>query len=753
MSITLITPPGSSTPPPPSSNSFETIQTPSGTSPVADSSTDTLTLTAGTHLTITGNSTTDTVAFDTDATASNTASTIVARTAGGLTSLTGIRDSTDVLAVSADARTLNNDAGTSVLGFGDSSPSQLEAHADLVLDYGRVIGIYAPPTTIVGIDSGSSGTIPDGTYAYKMTAVINGEETIPGIASFVVLSDGGTNSALVRVNILVGASSYRYYRATNPALVYGFLGTNNSGAGYFDDGSVTPDTGMPPPSTSLAKSVRVDATTALLGDITGGGLNLITPLNQIIFNDSGFQGIISAPGAGVLIGSSSGDFNFYSSGAGLQFGANGGVNLYGTGGFNLSVGPGSTAYFHGNNSGLEFNFDGTSLLYSTKFQLNMVGGSEIFEADVTTGVKVWDSSGTISADLQERHLNASSSQSILDFSNSTRGLVTPESLSTTGSSTRIATTYQGTPFISLGSQTNGGSLSDTVTYYWVMTAVIQGAVETIASNEVSFTMASPDLTQELSGSAIPGATEYRLYRGTSPGVYDGYYYIDSPANGVAPAFIDDGTTSPVVQQPPITSLAPSSYMSNVNGIFTMQNVLLFGNLQLGGLGSQITDSNGSSFIDVPNRILKSQVGGDAIVFDQTERQLKNLGGGNSAIFGAAGYTGVGFPNDVFKNSDNTLSASTENRTLVGASGIVNVDWTGDGIKLNPITSGTATLVGGTITVSTTAVAANSIIMLTIQNGSGLDSVSVSGRNVGTDFTITSSNVLDTSDVGWFIIQQ
>lgn len=42
-------------------NVFRTISTPSGTSPVADSATDTLTLTAGTGITITGNSTTDAV--------------------------------------------------------------------------------------------------------------------------------------------------------------------------------------------------------------------------------------------------------------------------------------------------------------------------------------------------------------------------------------------------------------------------------------------------------------------------------------------------------------------------------------------------------------------------------------------------------------------------------------------------------------------------------------------------------------------
>ena len=47
------------------SNSFTTISTPSGTSPVADSSTDTLTLTAGTGITITGDSSADSITIAT----------------------------------------------------------------------------------------------------------------------------------------------------------------------------------------------------------------------------------------------------------------------------------------------------------------------------------------------------------------------------------------------------------------------------------------------------------------------------------------------------------------------------------------------------------------------------------------------------------------------------------------------------------------------------------------------------------------
>jgi hypothetical protein len=63
-------------------NSFETISA-NGTSVVADSSTDTLTLTPSNGITITGNATSDTVTISTNASDANGASTIVARNANG----------------------------------------------------------------------------------------------------------------------------------------------------------------------------------------------------------------------------------------------------------------------------------------------------------------------------------------------------------------------------------------------------------------------------------------------------------------------------------------------------------------------------------------------------------------------------------------------------------------------------------------------------------------------------------------------
>lgn len=66
--------------------------------------------------------------------------------------------------------------------------------------------------------------------------------------------------------------------------------------------------------------------------------------------------------------------------------------------------------------------------------------------------------------------------------------------------------------------------------------------------------------------------------------------------------------------------------------------------------------------------------------------------------------------------------------------------------------GLSTLVAGTVTVSTTAVAANSRIFLTAQSTGGTaGALRVSARSAGTSFTITSTSGTDTSTVAWQIV--
>lgn len=69
------------------------------------------------------------------------------------------------------------------------------------------------------------------------------------------------------------------------------------------------------------------------------------------------------------------------------------------------------------------------------------------------------------------------------------------------------------------------------------------------------------------------------------------------------------------------------------------------------------------------------------------------------------------------------------------------------------TMGVATLVGGTVTVNTTAVTSSSRIYLTSQvDGGTVGFVRVSSRSAATSFTITSSSALDTSDIAWVIVE-
>jgi hypothetical protein len=67
--------------------------------------------------------------------------------------------------------------------------------------------------------------------------------------------------------------------------------------------------------------------------------------------------------------------------------------------------------------------------------------------------------------------------------------------------------------------------------------------------------------------------------------------------------------------------------------------------------------------------------------------------------------------------------------------------------------GTAVLVAGTVTVSNTAVTANSRILLTAQNTGGTaGELSISARTAGTSFTITSASGSDTRTIAWLILE-
>lgn len=102
-----------------------------------------------------------------------------------------------------------------------------------------------------------------------------------------------------------------------------------------------------------------------------------------------------------------------------------------------------------------------------------------------------------------------------------------------------------------------------------------------------------------------------------------------------------------------------------------------------------------------------------------------------------------------------IGTATPNKKL-GVNGDVALETAGNGHYIKEgtdATMGVATLVAGTVTVSTNKVTASSRIFLSGQNSSGVHGeLTVSARTAGTSFTITSLNAADTRDIAWLIVE-
>lgn len=163
----------------------------------------------------------------------------------------------------------------------------------------------------------------------------------------------------------------------------------------------------------------------------------------------------------------------------------------------------------------------------------------------------------------------------------------------------------------------------------------------------------------------------------------------------------------------------------------------------------------------------------------TKVENTNAGGGSSGAAVQLAGTGLNWTlgTDAGLNGGNNLFIQDNNagyppRVLIDTNGNVAVGKDNASYKLDVVGDiassvagsgfrvkeganakmGIATLVGGTVTVSTTAVANTSRVFLTIQAPSGtVGTTYVSSRIASTSFTITSTSGTDTSAVAWLIV--
>ena len=102
-----------------------------------------------------------------------------------------------------------------------------------------------------------------------------------------------------------------------------------------------------------------------------------------------------------------------------------------------------------------------------------------------------------------------------------------------------------------------------------------------------------------------------------------------------------------------------------------------------------------------------------------------------------------------------IGTTTDNASKLQVAGNLSLTTAGNKILIQTGTNasvGLSTLVGGTVTVSTTAVTSNSGIMLTCRTVGGTQGLlRISAITGGTSFVITSSSALDTSQIAWLII--
>jgi hypothetical protein len=123
------------------------------------------------------------------------------------------------------------------------------------------------------------------------------------------------------------------------------------------------------------------------------------------------------------------------------------------------------------------------------------------------------------------------------------------------------------------STTGGTGLAAATTYFYVVTAVDVNGNESLVSNEQSvLTGAGATNSNTVTWAAVPGATGYRVYRGTAAGAESVVYVV---AGGGAVTFLDTGAASqasaaaPVIQtRPPLKQNSVTIQTLNGSGVAT-----------------------------------------------------------------------------------------------------------------------------------------------------------------------------------------
>lgn len=117
----------------------------------------------------------------------------------------------------------------------------------------------------------------------------------------------------------------------------------------------------------------------------------------------------------------------------------------------------------------------------------------------------------------------------------------------TGAVVPLVTTVPGAPTITLGTAAAGGTFAAGA-YFWKVTTLIAGGIESVGSNEVTATL-SLNQQQPINWSAVTGATGYRVYRGVAAGAEN----VLVATLGTVVTYTDTGIAGTAATTPPATA--------------------------------------------------------------------------------------------------------------------------------------------------------------------------------------------------------
>ncbi len=211
---------------------------------------------------------------------------------------------------------------------------------------------------------------------------------------------------------------------------------------------------------------------------------------------------------------------------------------------------------------------------------------------------------------------------------------------------------------------------------------------------------------------------------------------------------------------PVTGSTSTLATINNTQTFTADQIITPGSLTVSGGGANGGWKFGqypfsASYAYMQNSLLGTAAGNYAIIQSSLGDTVLNAAAGRSVFFGIDNLATT-----TFTPTANMVVGSTSDggHKLEVVGGNIAITTAGRGLLIKEGTNakmGLATLVGGTVTVNTTAVTASSRVFLTAQSLGTVaipSGYGVSDRVASTSFTILASAPTDTSTVAWMIVE-